>query len=310
MKILYAAFIFLAWPLWAGAAQVTMAASTPTATIGERIELRVVVRAEAGVEGIRVDVPAGAYDIIGHSRRPTVRAAGESTFEEIIVIAFFQTGDFVVGPFQVELLPRSAGAASEQTGQLAIRVRSLLGENDKDIKPLKELFAIRGNPRHLLKYAAALLLLLLLGALVLLLLKKMKKKRLLETAPPLAPEIELEMRVRELRKKNLPQAGEFRQFFISLSGMIKHFIQRAYGFNAVDCTTAETVAQLKNSENDGEIVAGLEAIFTQADLVKFARQVPENEAVAGIWPMIASLVAKHKKRRERTMAANHVQTGR
>lgn len=310
MKILCAVFLFMALPLWTGAAQVTMSASTPAATIGERVELRVVVRAEAGVKDIRVDVPAGAYDIIGRSRRPTVRAADGSTFEEIIVIAFFQTGDFTVGPFRVELLPQGQGIASEQTGQLAIRVRSLLGENDKDIKPLKELFAIRGDPRHLLPTAAGLVLLLLLGAVAWLWLKKSKTKRQLEAEPPLAPEIELEMSAWELRKKNLPQSGEFRPFFIALSGMIKHFIQRAYGFNAVDCTTAETMAQLKNSESDGEIVAGLESIFTEADLVKFARQVPEQEFVAGLWPQIASLVAKHKKRRELAMAATHVQTGR
>ncbi|HEX7501875.1 MAG TPA: hypothetical protein VF451_00525 [Acidobacteriota bacterium] len=310
MKIHTAVFLLMAWPLRAGAAQVTMSASTPAATIGERIELRVIVRAEAGVKDIRVAVPAGAYDIIGRSRRPTARAAEGSTFEEIIVIAFFQTGDFTVGPFRVELLPQRAGIASEPTGQLAIRVRSLLGENDKDIKPLKGLFAIRGDPRHLAPTAAALMLLLLLGALLLLLLKKSKKRGQPEAEPPLAPEIELEMRVRELRQKNLPQAGEFRQFFIALSGMIKHFIQRAYGFNAVDCTTAETMARLTGCERDGEIVAGLETIFTEADLVKFARRVPEQEFVAGIWPMIASLVAAHKKRRERTMAATHVQTGR
>jgi hypothetical protein len=310
MKILYAAFLFLAWPLWADGAQVTLAASTPTATIGERIELRVVVRAEAGVDGIRVNVPAGPYDIVGRSRRPIVQSAEGRTFEEIIVIAFFQTGDFVVGPFRVELLPKSIAAASEQTGQLAIRIRSLLGENDKDIKPLKELFAIRGDPRHLLKYAAALILLLLLGALAWLGLKKLKKKRLPEAEPLLAAEIELEMRANELRKKNLPQTGEFRQFFIALSGMLKHFIQRAYGFNAMDCTTAETMAQLENRESDGEIVSGMAAIFVEADLVKFARLLPEKETVDGIWPQIASLVAEHKKRRELALAATHVQTSR
>ena len=69
-----------------------------------------VVRADAGVERHPRQVPAGAYDIIGRSRRPpAVRTADGSTFEEIITIAFFQTGDFTVGPFQVELLPPREG---------------------------------------------------------------------------------------------------------------------------------------------------------------------------------------------------------
>ncbi len=310
MKLLYTALILLAWPLLAGASQVTLSASAQTVTIAEPIELRLVVRADPSVKGIRVNVPSGAYDIIGRSSRPAVRTTEGGTFEEIITIAFFQTGDFVVGPFQVELLPLRNGTANEQTGQLAIRVRSLLSESDKDIKPLKELFAIRGDPRHLLPYVAAFLLLLLLALIVLLLLKKMKKRRQVEVSPPLPPEIELEMRVQELRNKNLPQAGEFRQFFIALSEMIKHFIWRAYRFNAEDCTSAETVSLLKNSEQDGQIIAHLQAIFEQADLVKFARLVPAKEAVAEIWPMIAALIATHRKRRDQAMEAAHVQTGR
>ena len=54
--------LFLALSLPAGAAQVTLSASTSTATIGERIELRVVVRADAGVSDIRVQAPPGAYE--------------------------------------------------------------------------------------------------------------------------------------------------------------------------------------------------------------------------------------------------------
>jgi hypothetical protein len=310
MKTLAAILIILAWPLWASSAQVTMSASTAAATIGEAIELRVVVRTEEAVEGIRIDMANGAFDIISRKPSQVLRVAGVATFEEIITIAFFQTGDFSIGPFTIEFLPQRENTKNEQTGQLAIRVRSLLNENDKDIKPLKELLAIRGNPSHLLHYAAAFLLLLLLGVLALFVAKKLRKKRLTEAGPPLPPEIELEILVRELRQKELPQLGEFRPFFISLSAMIKHFLQRAYGFNAKDCTTVETMALLKKNERDEEIVAQMDAIFTQADLVKFARLVPESEAVGGIFPKIALVIKKHKKRREVALAEAHDQTGR
>jgi len=310
MKLPCAALVLLAWPLCAGAAQVTLSASTQSAAIAERIELRVVVRAEAAVEGIRVDVPAGAYDVIARSALPARQTADGRIFAEIITIAFFRTGDFAVGPFRVELLRGERVAASEQTGTLSMRIRSSLSESDKDIKPLKQLLPIHGDPRHLLPYAAGLLLLLLLAAGALLLRRKMTERRRVDAAPPLPPEIELEMRLRELRRKNLPQAGEFRHFFIALCDTIKQFLQRAYGFNAVDCTTAETVAHLQGRENDGEIVTHLEEIFRQADLVKFALLVPEKEAVARIWPMTDSLVRKHKQRREAAMAEAHVQACR
>jgi hypothetical protein len=310
MKPRCAVLILLAWPLRIAASQVSLSASTQMATIAEHIELRVLVNAELSVQSVRVQVPSGAYEVIGRSVRPVVRSGEGRTFEEIITIAFFQTGDFVVGPFSVELLPKRDGSTSEWTGQLAIRVRSVLGEQDKDIKPLKELLAIRGDPRHLLPYAAAFLLLALVALVFLLLLKRLKRKRQPQASPPLPPDIELEARVQDLRKSNLLPAGEFRRFFIALSEMIKHFIQRAYGFNAEECTSAETVAQLKNHERDGEIIAHLQAIFEQSDLVKFARRVPAQEEVAGIWPLIADLVATHRKRREQAVEEVDVQPGR
>lgn len=296
-------------PLTVVPAQVTMSASSQTATIAEHIDLRVVVRTDSAIDSIDIKVADGPYEIICRNKRPTLKAPGVTTFEEIITIAFFKTGEFNVGPFTIEMLPQQGSPDHEQTGQLTIRIRSLLTESDRDIKPLKELLVMRGNPRHLLKYIAGFMTLLLLVALLWFLLKKMKQKRLPESAPLLPPEIELEMRIRELRQKNLPQLGEFRLFFISLSDMIKHFIERAYEFNAADFTTAETVEQLKNNEKDGEILVHMESLFRQADLVKFARQVPEKEAVDVVFQMIAVLIDKHKNRRETAMAEAHVQTG-
>ena len=235
--------LLLAWPL--AAAQVSLSLSTRTPTIAEPVELRVVVRAAASCSGVRIGVPSGDYDIIGRGALPAREAAGVRTFEETVTLAFFKTGEFTVGPLDVELLSPRDPPAHERTEALTIRVRSLLTENDRDIKPLKELLALRGDPRHLLRIAGGVLLFLLLGILGWLLLRRVKTGRPPVSAPLPPPEIELEMRLRELRGKNLPQRGEFRQFFISLSEMIKHFIERAYEFNAADLTTAETVERLE-----------------------------------------------------------------
>lgn len=310
MRSVAAACLLLTWPAAAAAAQVTLSASTQTATIAEHVELRLIVRTLENIDEIKVTIPAGGYDIISRQNQPRIQTVEWRTFEQVITIAFFKTGDFTVGPLAIELLSAKTVKENETSGTVTIKIRSLLGENDRDIKPLKKLLPMRGDPRHLLKVAAGVMMLLLLGIMSWLSLKKMKKKRLVAAALLLPPEIELEMRVRELRQKNLPQLGEFRQFFISLSDMIKHFIERAYEFNAADFTTTETVEQLKNSEKDGEIITHMETIFREADLVKFARQVPEKETVAGIFKKIAALIEKHKKRRALKAAEVHAQTGR
>lgn len=290
------------------AAQVTMSASAATATIGERVELRVVARVGADISAMRVQVAPGAFEVIARRTLPPAVTDAGGTLEEIITIAFFQTGDFEVGPFAVKLLPGPDGGETE-TGRLAIRVRSLLEESDKDIKPLKEPLPLGGDPRHLLPYAAAVLL-LLLAALILQLRRRARGRRNVAAAPPPPPEDELEASLLRLKQAGLLQRGESRAFFIALSAMLKHFIQRAYGFNAEDCTTAETLPLLREREADATIFAGLEAVLTQSDLVKFARRVPEGGEMAALWPRLDSIVAGHRARRQLAQEAEHVQAGR
>lgn len=293
----------------ARAAQVTMSASAATVTIGERVELRVVARVGAGVDAMRVQVTPGAFEVIARRTLPPAVTDAGGTLEEIITIAFFQTGDFEIGPFPVKLLPGQEGGETE-TGRLAIRVRSLLEESDNDIKPLKEPLPLGGDPRHLLPYVAALLLLLLLAALALYLHKRSKGRRAVAAIPPPPPEVELEASLLRLKQGGLLQRGETRAFFIALSAMVKRFIQRAYGFNAEDCTTAETVPLLREKEAEAAIVAGLEAVLTQADLVKFARRVPGDGEIAALWPMLDAIIAGQRARRHQAQEADLAQAGR
>lgn len=294
----------------AGAAQVTLSASTRSATIGEQVELRLIVRSLENVDEMQVSLPAGAFEIVRRQIQPPIRTAEWRTFEHVITIAFFKTGDFVVGPLAVSLLSAKAVREKEQSGTLTIKVRSLLGENDKDIRPLKKLLAIKGTPLHLLKYFVAGGLLLFLAVILLFLRRKKTKQSLAATVALPAPEVELELAVRELWREKLTQRGAYKLFFIRLGEIIKRFLGRMYGFNADDLTSFEIVGQLMGSEKDSDIVIGLEAIFQQADLVKFAEQVPGATAIESLADKIAALTGKYKKRRSLETEVDHVQTGR
>jgi hypothetical protein len=311
MKICRLLLIFqlLLLPQLLRAAQVTLSASTLTATVAEHIELRLIVRSLENIDEIKVSLPAGDYEIIRRQVQPLLKTAEWRTFEQVITIAFFKTGDFTIGPLDIELLSAKTIKEKEQSGTVTIKIRSLLGENDKDIKPLKKLLAIKGSPIHLLKYLAAVGLILLLGAILLILFRKKRKTSLPVTVSPLDPEIELETRIRELWQQKLPQKGEYKLFFILLGEIIKHFLERIYSFNAVDFTTTEINTNLEKSEKDSDIVLCLQNIFQQADLVKFAEQIPETAVISTLAEKIATMTGKYKKRRSLT-EANHVQTSR
>lgn len=293
--------------------QVTLSASASTVTIGERLELRVVARSGGDVAAVRVRVPAGGYEVLARRVLPVVAAAGGRTFEEVVTVAFYRTGEFAVGPFQVELLPAGAGtAAVEETGRLNVRVRSVLGEEDKDIKPLKAPLTLRGDPRRLWPYLAGFLLLLLLTTLAAFARKRMlgRRRRGAAAPPPVPPDEELAESLLRLRRGELLRRGEFRAFFIALTAALKRFLNRAYGFAAEDCTTAETVALLGGREGDADWVAGMESVLAQADLVKFARRRPADGEMDVLWESLDGLVAVHRARREKAQEAAHAPAGR
>lgn len=289
------------------AAQVTLSASTLTATIAEHVELRLIVRSLEDVDDIMVTVPTGDFEILRRKRQPLIKTAEWRTFEQVLTIVFFKPGEFIVGPMKIELLTAGTVVEKEQSGTVTVKIRSLLGENDKDIRPMKKLLPIRGDPLHLIKYFAGAGLLLV----VLLLIFKLKKgKKDPDPAVPLPdPEIELEIHVRELWQKKLPQKGENKLFFILLGKLIKRFLTRSYQFNADDLTSTEIIDRLQINEKDHEIIHWLQAVFQQADLVKFARQTPAAEAINVLADTMAALIGKFKKRRSLEIEADHVQTG-
>jgi hypothetical protein len=292
------------------AAQATLTASTLSATVGEQVELRLIARSLESVDQMKVSLPTGDFEVLRRQSQPMIRTTDWRTFEQVFTIAFFKTGEFAVGPVTIELLAAKTVIEKEQSNAVTIRVRSLLGPDDRDIKPLKKPLAIRGNPLHLLKYAAGAGLILLLAVWLLLLRRKWRKKPSgTETVLP-EPEIELEQRVNDLWQRRLTQKGEHKLFFIRLGEIVKRFLSRRYGFNADDLTSSEVLARLGGGEKDMDLVACFETIFARADLVKFAEQVPETSAIDSLARSIAMMIEKYKKRRSLENEANRVQTGR
>lgn len=304
--------LLLALAVPAQAAQAVLSASATTVTVGERVELRVMARAGSGAARMVVAAgpegfcPGGACEILSRRSLPPAAAGEGLTFEEIVTVAFFRTGDFTVGPLPVAFHPPGSEESGE-TGRLVIRVRSLLEEADRDIQPLKEPLPLAGHPRHLLPYAAVLLALLLLAPLALWLLRR-RRRPAAAAAPPPPPEEELAAALLPLRRQG-PPPGDPRPFFVALSALVRRFCRRAYGFQAEDCTTAETAARLAEREKDAGLVAALRAVLEGCDLVKFARRVPPAAEVAALWPALDAVIESHRARR-RAREAERAQAGR
>jgi hypothetical protein len=217
-------------------------------------------------------------------------------FEKEIEIAFFKTGDFNVGPFDIDLERNDEVIETRETNSVPVTIKSVLKEEDKDIKPLKDLIEIKGDPFYILKYVIIVVVLIIAVVLIILWIKKRKKKAQVVEKPLLSPLEELELRIKELSEKKLFEKGKIKLFFLELTQILKHFLHRTYHFNAEDFTTYETLYDLKGREKEVLIVNNMEFLFNTADLVKFAKFIPDAEVLGEVLKKIEETIAIYKQR--------------
>ncbi len=79
----------------------------------------------------------------------------------------------------------------------------------------------------------------------------------------------------ELKKKNLPAKGLFKEYYTSLSDIVRRYIENRFRIKAPEMTTQEFLLLLKEMRDfSHENKKSLEIFLNSCDLVKFARYGP------------------------------------
>jgi hypothetical protein len=276
--------------------QVLISASKTVAFIGDRISLKVMARTDLEIDKIKILSPQQDFEILSRSSLPPQKQNDKTVFEENIDIAFFKTGEFDIGPLTVQLLKGEEVRKAKETNAVPIKIKSVLTDKDKDIKPLKSPIAIKGNPFYVLKYVLLAAAVILLIVFITLFIKARRRKAAAESEPQLSPLEELALKIKELADLKLLEKGKFKEFFLRLTEIIKHFLNRLYRFNAEDLTTLETMLYLEGHERDQSIFEGLAFLLNTADLVKFARYIPDSGVLDDVRQRIDRVIAAYRQR--------------
>jgi len=132
----------------------------------------------------------------------------------------------------------------------------------------------------------AILALLLIG-LFIYYLKTRKKPEIKENEPvnTLAPFEEALQKLQELDNKLLWQNNEIKKYYSELTEIIRVFIEKELEIPALEITTQELVSLLSDYNNpeiinlSKETIKKLNALFQEADLVKFAKSTPLSHEI-------------------------------
>ena len=116
---------------------------------------------------------------------------------------------------------------------------------------------------------------LLLAGLIAFYLWRRRRPAVVETvAPPtVSPREAALTALAEVRAAHFVERGEHKQFYISLSAIVRTYLERVDGEMGTDLTTSEITAEVRRRGAPGALLELLRLLGT-ADLVKFARARP------------------------------------
>lgn len=268
-----------AWPAAAAAATLEVVLEPPTATVGDRVEARLVLTTEEGELAGEPRFPSwderwGAAEIV--EAEPVERGrSGEGTeHRQRLVLTAFRTGDLELPPRRVAVPGPDRTTELWTPAELTLRIGSVLpeGEEAEAVEPEPP-----APPRALplgapFWWTLGVVSLLAVGAVTLAARRHRPADR--AGARRLAPGAELAAALAEARRAPAPEEGHVR-----LSHALRGYLGRALGFPAVESTTSEVRRELRGRRVPAAVESRADELLRACDRVKFAREPVARETL-------------------------------
>ncbi|MEB2286051.1 MAG: hypothetical protein B6D46_03850 [Polyangiaceae bacterium UTPRO1] len=247
-------------------------------TIGERFRYTVRVAAPPGVEVLLAQPTAklGDFDIVDFGDSAPGERDGRTVVSRWFELVGYATGHFLIPSPPVRYRLPGEDLAEAPAAQTVVEIVSLLAREPdatdiRDIKPPEE------PPRDWRLYYALAAALAALAAIAFaaLRLRRRSRRRRIEPPPRPAHEIAHE-ELERLRARGLPEQGAFKEYYSTLTGIVRSYLERRFRVRAPEMTTEEFL--IATARGGAALTGGHRALLGdflgESDLVKFARHHP------------------------------------
>ena len=217
------------------------------------------------------------------------------TFSQKIIIANFDTGQFVFPPLL-------ALADTNKTYSNSLLFTVKLEEIDekafiKDIKPIKEVFISWYEYffYYLNTYKWWILCITFFIAAIIIFYKKFYNKKIVQNLEPSIPlEIILLEALNKLEQQKYWENSYFKKYYSELSNILWQFLEYRYEIKTFEKTSAEILESLKWSTIPKEYLSNIERFFQISDSVKFAKQRALEKDNLTAFETIKTLIEKER----------------
>lgn len=128
----------------------------------------------------------------------------------------------------------------------------------------------------------------LVAAVVYVIRKYRKKQDELQYADP--PHIVALRKLDSYRGDKYWEASKQKQFYSGVTDALREYIAARYAVNAMEMTTAQMLAAMKDCDVPEDLMAELKALFERSDYVKFAKHVASEQENASVLPFSVKFV--------------------
>ena len=240
---------------------------------------------------------AEAYELIEDRAIDTLARDGRRLkLRKSFLLAAFEEGIHRVVP-QVMYADKNIIDTVRSTDTIDLLVTTFLIDSTShaifDIKPQRNLPFKLGEITGYIKWAIiALLLLALLIYLVIRIMRHYGKSlgNIFKPAPPLPPHVVAFAALEKLRSERLWQEDKHKLYYSTLTDIVRSYIAGRYGVGAMEMTSDEIIEAMRGVELPQKSAMDLTQILRDADLVKFAKALPEAEeneaAYRAVWDFV------------------------
>ena len=270
-------------------------------TVGDHITLRLEVRHPANSRVTLPNIPEEweEFEVISQTETTTVNHndGSDTTGKDIIVSLFepgsYQTPRLVVTHFQADGSPEDLGAPI-----IPLTIESVLIEGDTDLRDLKAQAEMPVPPVWPWIVAGFILVLVLLGLLAALgtWLYRRQQQRvgmpipLMPVVDNRPPEVIAYSELDRIEALNLPAKDQFKEHYTLVTDCLRRYIEGRYQIPALERTTDEMRTSFAQALTPTERVRDFINLFTESDLVKFARHRPDTHQAYELIPKARTIV--------------------
>ena len=273
--------------------------------IGDLINYKLIITYDSTYELIPPPLGAnlGAFDVKDYQTDQITRLDdGWVQSKSNFVLSTFTTGDYVIPPIPALFNLPDGSRKLILSEAVPIVVNSLLGaESDSaDIHPLKPQHEFERDLTMYYVYGGAALLVFILAALWLWSRWRRRPERAEYVDRRKPWEIAFE-RLAMLSEQKLMAKGEHKQYYIELTEIAREYLGRMYAIDVLEMTTDEFLVAFIDVALPNELYDTMRSFFNHADLVKFARYVPEAERSGTDFNLVHQMVESVRVEFERRL---------